>query len=294
MYFLKHLVPRGSKVYLALGLIITFLALGAYLTREYNRSFFSTSLQRVNIGIFGKRSMIVSYNLKSSGGGHTLIVFSNTYNVQIPGGLGGYSVGSIGKLAELEKKPDMYKKAMSIAGQLLLHRAQYKNTSEVYYDDYGDTTDDNEMKSRLADAFWGGGDLTIFERLFLISKIDEILSSSTSRYLVSSQKPQLKLYERSFRDERKLVQIYYQDSSKTAYTFASLLENAGIRVADIISTQEKLTNGPKCMVIESGSERSKTGEFLTDYFGCAYTEGETGIYDIHFVLDDKTEQEWGI
>ncbi|MFO0704278.1 MAG: hypothetical protein U0525_06215 [Patescibacteria group bacterium] len=262
-------------------------------------SFFLMPYQRFNIGMWGKRSFVISYNM--DGPDHTLMIFSNSYEVEIPGGLKGYTVGSIGKLVSLQNKPLIYKKALSAASQVLIHKTLHQNTNEVYFDDYGDSSDDESLKSMIAGYLFGPGELNIFERLYIYIHLSDIVSSKSTRILVTSQKPDVKIFEKSFRNERKLVQLIYRTSSKTGYELASMLENNGIRVADILEYSPTSTdlaeyakNGvEKCLIIESSPTFSKTSDFLSSYFGCEKIYGETGLYNIKLILDEKTEKEWG-
>lgn len=283
---------RGSSLYLLIGMILIVVILIIWLAKQFTSSFFVSKYQRVNIGMWGKRTMILSYNLNSPD--HSLIIFSNNYEVEIPGGLKGYTVGAIGKLVDLEKKPLIFKKALSSAGQVLIHKTQYENTNEVYFDDFGDLSSDDAIKSIITASLFGPGELNLLERIFIFIHLSDVVGQRTSRFIVSSQKIEPKLYEKVFRNERELVQLQYQKSSRTAYEFASMLENIGIRVSDILPIDRgERREVEKCEVIESDAEVSETAKFLSAYFGCRVVRGDTGIYNIKLILDEQIEKEWG-
>ena len=278
-------------LYVYSGIAVLVLILAVWSVQTYRKSFFMSPMQRVNIGIWGKRSMIISYNLTAPR--HTLIMFSNTYPVDIPGGLQGYTIGALGKLVALEKKPLIYKKALSAAGDVLVHKVQYQTTDDIYYDDYGNMSEDVELQAHIRKALFGPGELTLFERLFLWSRLSEITSVQTARHLVSSQKPDITLYEKAFRNEKKLVQIRYAQGASSAFAFAGMLENIGIRVADSMRVDRDQSMAQTCTVMEADGEKSATAAFIVDYFGCAHVTGQTGLYEIIFTLGPVIEQEWG-
>lgn len=283
---------KGTSIYLLIGGLLIFFIFLIWFIRQFTSSFFTSKYQRVNIGIWGKRTIILSYNLSSPD--HSLIVFSNSYEIEIPGGLKGYTVGAIGKLVDLERKPLIFKKALSSAGQLLIHKTQHENTSEVYFDDFGDPSSDDALKSMIISSLLGPGDLNVLERIYIFFHLSEVVGPRTSRAIVTSQKFEPKLYEKVFRNERKLVQLQYQKSSKTAYEFASMLENIGIRVSDVLSIDRGENRViSRCEVIEQEANVSETAKFLSAYFDCRIVRGETGIYNIKLILDQVTESEWG-
>lgn len=291
---MKH--RKSTFAVLLAGSVLLLLILVTWLVRILADSFFFKPYQRINIGMWGKRSMILSYNLHSSD--HSLIFFTNGYEIEIPGGLRGYTVGSIGRLVNLEKNEVIYKKALSSAGQVLIHKTLYDAVDTVYFDDFGNVSDDREVGALITSYIFGRGELNIFERLFLFFHLSEITSSRTSRVILSGYgKQELKLYEKTFRNERKLVQIRYDSSAKTAYEIASILENIGIRVADVVKSDGKdiavEKRGVKCIVHESADRHSETAKFLAEYFECKMISGDTGLYNIGITFGDIFEKEWG-
>ncbi len=282
----------STVVILIVGSVLLLLIVTTWLARVFGDSFFLKPYQRINIGMWGKRSIILSYNLHSPD--HTLIFFTNNYEIEIPGGLRGYTVGSIGRLVSLEKKQVIYKKALSSAGQVLIHKTLHDATDTVYFDDFGDISDDRSVGSIITSYIFGGGELNIFERLFLFFHMSDITSNRTSRIILSSGKQEAKLYEKIFRNERKLVQIKYKSSVTTAYEISSILENIGIRVADVVEASgNAVEKGAKCAVVESAGKQSETAKFLASYFECKMMSGDTGLYNIHLTFGDAFENEWG-
>ena len=99
------------------------------------------------------------------------------------------------------------------------------------------------------------------------------------------------LLDKSFRNEKKLIQIRYISSESTAVFLSKLLENTGIRVADI-SRNEESEKLQKCTVIESGDSFSQTSIFMSRYFGCDLKKGDTGLYEVQWRIDASIEEKW--
>ena len=81
----------------------------------------------------------------------------------------------------------------------------------------------------------------------------------------------------------------YTDSERTAYFIAQMLENSGIRVADIAKSTTLL---PNCTIIDSGKTFSQTSKFISSYFACDLEKGDTGLYEIQWILDRGIEKRW--
>jgi hypothetical protein len=286
--------PKNTVIYAYVGFSLIVIMVLVWVARQVFGSFLFEPFQRFNLGMWGKRSMILSYNKNNPN--HTIILFSNQFEIEIPGGLKGYHVGSLGKLVSLEKKPLIFKKSLSSAGNLLIHKILYEKSEDVYFDDFGDISDEQAVRSMLMNFLTQSGELNLFERAYLFLNLNSIIGPQTSWIIVSHQKPQEIFYEREFRNERKLVQLIYKNSPETAQIFATMLENTGIRIADTASlldqSSRKYAQIKNCLIIESEAT-SKTGKFLANYFGCDIKKDETDLYDIKMILGEKLEGEWG-
>ena len=85
-------------------------------------------------------------------------------------------------------------------------------------------------------------------------------------------------YRKTYREEKKNIQLLYNDKYNSAYRISAILEGSGIRVSDL--TELDKPSKMRCLVVESGSEHSITATDVAEYFGCILKKGDTGIYDM--------------
>ncbi len=279
---------RNRKITLIFGLGVLSLILAYILFRGYTESLFNTSLSRINIGIWGKHSYVVSLGKTTKQ--NYIFLFPNSYEVQVPGGLKGYKIGALGKLADLEKDPQLFAKAMGQGSGVFIHKYIHEPKSEIYDEDaWLDSIKLVDIKRDIEGTLLQQGDLSIFDRLYVYFAIRDARPSQTTLVRVKENMPELLLYDKVFRNEKKLVQMMYTDSERTAFFISQLLENSGIRVADIAKSTTLL---PNCTIIDSGKTFSQTSKFLSSYFGCDLQKGDTGLYEIQWVLNRGVEERW--
>lgn len=284
------IIMRQRVFMLFAGIAIVIFILAYIALRAYSQSLFQSKLTRINIGVWGKHTYVLSLGRTSRQ--HYILLFANSYEVEVPGGLQKYKIGALGKLAKLEKDPQLFTKAMGQGGGVFIHKNLYEDTQEIFYDDsWVDTLSFTDMKTELMLSVFHAGELNIFDRLFVLMTIRDARPGQTTLVKVKTSVPQLLLYEKAFRNEKKLVQILYSRSQHTAIFISKMLENTGIRVADISENTQHLSG---CSIIESGAEFSQTSRFLSSYFGCTLERGETGLYEIKWLLDRGVEDTWKI
>jgi len=279
---------RSRVPILIFGLSVVFLILAYFLYKSYSASLYNSSLTRINIGIWGEHSYVLSLGKTTKQ--HHIFLFGNSYEVQVPGGLKGYKIGALGKLADLEKDPQLFIKAMGEGSGVFIHKYLQELDADIYYDDtWLDTLKFNDVKKELLSKVFLPGDLNIFDRIFVYLAIRDSTPSQSTLVKVKKEVPDLLLYDKVFRNEKQLVQILYSDSERTAYFISRLLENTGIRVADISKNTSETTN---CVIVESAKNFSQTSRFISSYFGCELREGDTGLYEVQWILDGKVENRW--
>lgn len=284
------ILMRQRIITLTVGIIIIGFVLAYITLRAYTQSLYHNTLTRVNIGIWGKHSYVLSLGKTSRQ--HYIFLFANSYEVEVPGGLKKYKIGALGKLAGLEKDPQLFAKAMGQGGGVFIHKHLYDDTQEIFYDDsWVDSLSFTDIKTELMLSIFRAGELNVFDRLFVLMTIRDARPGQTTLVRVKTSVPQLLLYEKSFRNEKKLVQILYSGSQHTAIFISKMLENTGIRVADITQNPKRQSG---CSIIESSGRFSQTASFLSSYFGCALEKGETGLYEIIWLLDQGVEDTWQI
>lgn len=288
---------RIIKVVLFLLTIYLFFLIG----KSLNNSLFFRKQGRVNVLFYGKNTRIFSFGLAD--GVDYYISFSNDSRVFIPGGYGRYRVGGIGKLALLEKKPEIFKKTFSQNLSLFIDYFFYPKENKVYF---GSQEDTDFQSPALSEILLDQTNASIFDRVYL-----GILLATKKRYSfkftsdvsgrAQENEPlfepesffknlQGNFYESSYRNERRTVQLIYTKSYKTAKYISQILEGEGIRVVDLTQNQ---ADAKKCQVNESGKNFSKTAVAIAQFFNCSLLKSNTELSDIIFILG-KTEAEWEV
>lgn len=272
------------------GVLLVFLILGTVLYRDYSQSFFSSTSGRINIGVWGEHTYVLS--LGKTTRQHYIFIFENSHVIDVPGGLKSYKIGALGKLAYLENDPNLFVKALSQGSGIIIHKALYKDTDTIYYDEEESISRLNEVMNDLQLDVLKAGDLNLFDRIFVYTTLAQARPSQINVIKMGEEAPKVgALLDKAFRNEKKLVQILFVSSESTAVFLSKMLENTGIRVADI-SQGESDRGVQKCSVVESGTEFSQTSIFMSTYFGCSLVKGNTGLYEVQWRLDTPTEEKW--
>ncbi|MEI7652818.1 MAG: hypothetical protein WCJ70_00880 [bacterium] len=272
----------------ATGLIVLI----AFLTFKsaYDKSLFVRKNSRAYVGIWlGKDTYVLSIS-QNIGQSH-MLYFPPEQEVIIPGGLKGYKVGALGKVAHIAEDTKLYKKALSQISGLPIDEYLYLDTSEVFY--AGSEVEDRTIGSitgEVRGALWSLRGTSLLNKIFLYQKLGNMRGSNTELYIKLKPDP-VGMYDREFRSEKKLVQMIHSNTLDTAAFLAKLLEGVGIRVSDI-GSQPPTEGGGECQVIERGTEQSATARYITDYFGCKYKLGDTGLYEVQFILSKPLVAEW--
>lgn len=273
---------------LLFGLVLLVFMFAYFLYRAYTHSFYSTPFTRINISVWGNHSYVISLGKTTKQ--QYIFLFPNSYEVQVPGGLQGYKIGALGKLSALENDPQLFAKAMGQGSGVFVHKYLHDTNNEIYDDDtWVDKISFSEIKHDIEASIFRTGNMSLLDRLYLYFAIYNAKPSQTTLVRVKQDIPALLLYDKVFWNEKKLVQIVYAESERTAYFISKLLENTGIRVADISKNSKTAS---ECVVIESSERFSQTSQFLSSYFGCVLRRGNTGLYEIQWILNRRVEDTW--
>lgn len=281
----------SMRIYLIIA-AVTLILIIAFLTFKsaYDNSLFVRKNSRVYVGVWlGKDTYVLSIS-QNVGQSH-LLYFPPEQEVVIPGGLKGYKVGALGKVAHITDDVKLYKKALSQLSGLPIDEYLYTDTSDVFYEG-SDMADKNigSIARELSGALWQLRGTSVLNKIFLYQKIGNMRGSNTELYIKLKPDP-VGMYDREFRSEKRLVQMVHSNTPDTAVFLAKLLEGVGIRVSDIGSQQQNESRGV-CQVIERAPVQSATAKYITDYFGCEYKLGDTGLYEVQFILSKPLVQEW--
>ncbi len=287
---------QNSKVII---LIFLLICLFYFLFKSITSSVFLKGRDKVNVVFYGESTRFYSLDQKNV---NYLLSFSNLVKVIVPGGYGKYKVGAIGKLASLEKKPDIVRKTFSAMTSTLIDLYFYQKKTTIYYDNSSLKQTPNFMEIFLTNS-----NSNLIDKLFLLyffstnnkenfqiidlGPFESEGSNSIFDYNSFYKKFQGSFFQRTYRNYDINVQIVYTKSYKTAQLIGQMIEGEGIRVVDL-SNQDKNIRG--CLLIaDKNTSTTKTYQRLADFFKCRLQIGETTVSDIILVLGDL-EKEWAV
>ncbi|MEK7109792.1 MAG: hypothetical protein AAB876_01070 [Patescibacteria group bacterium] len=248
---------------------------------------------------YGEKTRFYSLDRKNV---NYLLSFSNLVKVIVPGGYGKYKIGAIGKLASLEKKPDIIRKTFSAATSTLVDLYFYQKKTTIYYDNSSLKQTPTFMEILLTNS-----NANLIDKLFLLyifstnskesSQIIDLRpfesedNDSTFDYNSFYKKFQGSFSQKAYRNYDINVQITYTKSYKTAQLIGQMIEGEGIRVVDLSDQGNNLSG---CLLISNKQVgTSKTFLRLADFFKCKTRIGETTVSDIILELGDL-EKEWAV
>ncbi len=224
--------------------------------------------------------------------------------LQIPGGYGDYRIGAISKLVELEHKPDLIRRAFSLATSSFIDVYFYPSKTQVYYG--GQPDESKRTDFGFSDIFLSNSNANFFDRLYIYLFLNQKRQeqSSVITHLPVRQhrgEPEFSqddftkkylgyFYQNTFRQEKKNIQILYGGNYINADRIGTMLEGNGIRVSDLTYKAQK---DKGCTVVEQVSPHSATARAIATFFGCQLKQGFTDVYDILFLLGDR-EKDWEV
>ena len=272
------------------GFALLFCFLVVFVIFSFSNSLFVKNKDRINIVVQTKERMTY-YSISTKDDVNYLIYFNPDSKLIAPGGYQYYRFGALAKLAHLDKKPEVLKKAFSSATSSFIDYYFYPPDPPVLY---GSSVSEQVHFPSFEELFWYSSNANVLDRLYLYFRF---LSSAKPHFNVL---PSPKLvedyaksyqgffYNRTYRKERKLVQIIYTKKYETADLISRILEGNGIQVVDV-SYEKKSYN--ICLVVENSDRFSKTASDLADFFSCKLQKGKTGTFDILFMLGNR-EDDW--
>ena len=133
MVYHKKIFNFQFSIFNKKNLFILFVTLGLtyYLFKSITSSVFLKGRDKINVVFYGEKTRFYSLDQKNV---NYLLSFSNLVKVIVPGGYGKYKVGAVGKLASLEKKPDIIRKTFSATTSTLVDLYFYQKKTTIYYD----------------------------------------------------------------------------------------------------------------------------------------------------------------
>lgn len=294
---IKDQISKRSSVIFIFLLICLFY----YLFKSITSSVFIKGRDKINMVFYGENTRFYSLDRKNI---NYLLFFPNSVKVIVPGGYGEYKVGAVGKLASLEKKPEIIGKTFSAVTATLVDLYFYPKKTTIYHQDSPNNS--NEIPA-FKEIFLTNSNANLIDRLFLFYFF---ATNDREDYQTIDLKPfelgdgnaifdhnsfykkfQGSFFQKTYRNYDINVQIIYTKSYKTALLLSQMIEGEGIRVVDL-SIQNKFIQG--CLLTTNKKiSMTKTYQRLADFFKCSLKIGETTVSDIILQLGDL-EKEWAI
>jgi hypothetical protein len=293
----KFKLTRNTSLYLLIGAFL-FVYLVAKIGFDISNSLFVNHKDRLNFVIYGQTPTFYSLGINEAG--NYAIPFYPDLKTQIPGGYSYYRIGALGKIVELDKKPDLFKKTFSAITSTYVDYYFYKPGEEVFY---GGKDDKNTVqKPQWQDFMYLRSNASFFDKLYFLMVMNRFQGNSVydinflpykrlkedtifrndnflEKYIGS-------FYQKTYRNENLNVQILYSNHERynTAETISNILNGNGIVVGDISQTDNKI----RSCVVREGAEKgySKTSRSIAQFFGCKLEKGDTDVYDILVELGD--------
>ncbi len=299
MKFLKK--NQSNKDYYKIIIIIFVFYFIFSIVKSFKSSLFLNQPDRLNLLIYGQETRYFSFGLDDRV--NYYIYFVPDINIIVPGGYGKYRVGALGKLISLEKKPNLLQKSFSLTTSTFTDYYFYPKTNKIYY---GKKVENNIVLPSIKEVFLNYSNASFFDRVYLsllILKTDKSDYKALNLFKQTGQKnndfPVKKFfkihegsfYQKTYRKERRDVQIMYTKSYKNGLYLNRILEGQGIRVVDL--SLKKSKSNSSCLVIEGSKYFSKTARGIAKFLNCRLKKDQTSISDIIVVLN-RAEKEWGI
>lgn len=292
---IQYLISKSSVIIIAFLLI----CLSYYLFKTITSSVFLKDRDKINVVFYGEGTRFYSLDRKNV---NYLMSFSNSVNVVVPGGYGQYKVGAIGKLANLEKKPEIIGRTFSATTSTLVDIYFFQKKTLIYYDNLS-----LRWAPTFKEIFLTNSNANLIDRIFIyyifstnsretfqiidLSPFESGGSDSTFDYNSFYKKFQGSFFQRTYRDYDINVQVMYKKSYKTAQLIGQMIEGEGIRVVDL-SNQGRIIKD--CLLItDKNTALTKAYMRLADFFKCKTQIGETTVSDIILELGDL-EKDWNI
>jgi len=290
---------KSKRILYIIGFLVVLVIIFTSVVNGLKKTLFFSHKDRVNLVFYGKQTTYFSLGINTEG--DYAISFPADLKMPIPGGYGQYRVGALGKLVSLEKKPELFRNTFSFATFSFINDYFYTPSDDVYYGS------DETIKLPSPKQIWEArSNAGLLDKLYLIfffinknmQDIHQITADSSTNsqgddmFLADDFQKRITgyLFQQSYRNEQKSVQILYANNYINADRVGKMIEGNGIRVGDI-SQDGSLVKG--CIVKEDFNSPSRSGQALVQFFHCQWQRGKSDFYDILFQLGEE-EKEWEV
>ena len=301
MAYHKKIFNFQFSIFNKKNLFIFFVILGLtyYLFKSITSSVFLKGRDKINVVFYGEKTRFYSLDQKNI---NYLLSFPNLVKVVVPGGYGQYKVGAIGKLANLEKKPEIIGRTFSATTSTLVDLYFFQKKTLIYYDDSS-----LRWAPTFKEIFLTNSNANLIDRIFIYYIFS---TNNRETFQIIDLKPfesggndntfdnnsfykkfQGSFFQRTYRNYDINVQVMYQKSYKTAQLIGQMIEGEGIRVVDL--SNQGRTIKDCLLIIDKNTAITKAYMRLADFFRCKTQIGETTVSDIILELGDL-EKEWAV
>lgn len=297
---MKKRAPRAIRNSTQLAIYLILLVVGIFfIGRSFYNSLFVKHPDRISVVVYGQKTAL--YSLGKTDRTNYFTYIYPDLKVVVPGGYGYYRIGALGKLISLEKKPELMTRIFSMASSSFVNYYFYPKSEAIYY---GGQETDEVFLPKVKQIWLDASNASLFDRLYLWLTFATAKKSDFSNrdsYPIKNQQQEKLLddsnmakryqgffYHKTYREEKKTVQIIYSEDYNSAVIVSRILEGSGIRVVDI--SQED-TQPEVCTLTEEGERYSKTAKDLATFLHCKRISGKARVSDIILELADQ-EQVW--
>lgn len=294
----------NTFVYIFVGFLIAYGLFAGI--RSLRQSIILDARDRINIIFYNSSPLFLSFGLTDE----VNYIMSPRHDliVQVPGGYGQYPAGAVGRLSDIEKKPELIQRAFSSSISGFTDYYVTPKTHQVYEDSKDMETEYKKWKL-IQQLFspHNNSNMTFFDKLFIaysiaknrqsdfvelkpVEKPEKGMDDSVAFYEKGFQKKYKGFFfHQSLREEALSVKIlYYSDSA--AVTLSRIIEGEGIRVVDLSKLDE--VGKERCVIQHNLNEKTKTVRFLSKQFQCRVEKDDVEGADIIMVAGEGLENDW--
>ncbi|GIW63564.1 MAG: hypothetical protein KatS3mg091_366 [Patescibacteria group bacterium] len=277
---------------------ITIVLLSFFILKLKQIDNFYKTKGRLNFIVYSPQFYVYSYDLVNNV--DYLIKLETNLKFDVAGGFGVYEVGSVGKIAYLEKNNNILITSFSGLLGLPIDYYFYNDINQVYRN----FPQEKISVLGLWDVIALKSNLGFAQRIYFLSKLVDINKRnlkflSLNRFVneegvieddLLANDLQGIFYSSNLSYEDKLI-VIYSWNYLAGQRISKVLEGIGLNV---FSVNKSVENSGSCLVVDNGvEERSKTADFLVKYFNCDYEldlQNKDDFVEIEFYLNNLVEQ----
>lgn len=271
---------------------------------------------RVNVLFYGAEPMVLSFGIGDAG--NYVLYFDPSTEMYTVGGYGYYRIGSLEKLAQIEKDYDLLRRTVASALSTDIDYYFSPKETTVYGGESSATDLEKFSLLRRILSFHERTNAHIMDRLLLAwvvlshKQVDFVELKTTflekkgnsARFQEGEFARYYKgfFYERTLRESRNELKIVYNESYKSAATLSRILEGQGIRIVDIAKHDDPKQD--QCvLLVDEHLVPAKTflsptsivplvAAFIRDELRCGVRITNLDDADMYLLVGNRLEELW--